>query len=277
MTHASQQLYPLTSSQREIWFDQMLHPDIPHYNIGIYVKIPSVVEPKLFERAVNLLVQQHDSLRTVLQKTLDEDGIPLQRFAEQLHVTVPVTDFSSHSEPHETAVAWINTRFQTPFTGVIGLDGQALFRYDLLKLAPDCFYYMVTYHHLISDGWDIALLNRSLAEIYTQLVNDQEPDLDSISYIDFIEDDRRYVESKTFEKNKQYWLNQYPTAPEPLLTPSYQSKYSDSIIASGCENLYLPRDLYQNLERLAKKKSGHHVSCSARCIIRLFHPYRPTG
>ncbi len=35
----SNNLYPLTSVQKEIWFDQVLNPDISIYNIGGYVKI----------------------------------------------------------------------------------------------------------------------------------------------------------------------------------------------------------------------------------------------
>jgi hypothetical protein len=32
-------LHPLNSPQREIWFDQMLHPDVPLYNFGGYVEV----------------------------------------------------------------------------------------------------------------------------------------------------------------------------------------------------------------------------------------------
>ncbi|EDN71926.1 MAG: hypothetical protein VSS75_022130 [Candidatus Parabeggiatoa sp.] len=52
-------LHPLTSPQREIWFDQILHEDIPLYNIGGYVKIPCAINPVLFEQAVNWQVQKN--------------------------------------------------------------------------------------------------------------------------------------------------------------------------------------------------------------------------
>ncbi len=32
--HSRHSRHPLSSPQREIWFDQMLHPDAPLYNIG---------------------------------------------------------------------------------------------------------------------------------------------------------------------------------------------------------------------------------------------------
>ena len=57
MPHTTGQTFPLTSPQREIWFDQMLHEGVPLYNIGGYVKIPGAIDPVLFEQAVNVLIQ----------------------------------------------------------------------------------------------------------------------------------------------------------------------------------------------------------------------------
>ena len=52
MNEAQHGLHPLTSPQREIWFDQILHEGIPLYNGG-YVKIPGAINPVLFEQAIN--------------------------------------------------------------------------------------------------------------------------------------------------------------------------------------------------------------------------------
>jgi len=249
MTETQYSLHPLTSPQREIWYDQILHEGVPLYNIGGYVKIPGVIDTVLFEQAVNLLVQKHDTLRTMLTEVQDEDGVPMQTYAEKLAVTVPMRDFSTKANPHEAAMAWMQQRFIEPFE----LMGQPLFRYDLVKISDDNYYWLLQYHHLIIDGYGVALLNRSLAEIYTQLANEQIPNLDSHSYISFIENDRAYVESAIFDKQRQYWLSKYPTPPEPLLSPRYRSNYTDKLIGSDCEVLYLPRDFYNCLNELAKQ------------------------
>ncbi|XCN72937.1 MAG: AMP-binding protein [Candidatus Electrothrix aestuarii] len=62
-----------------------------------------------------------------------------------------------------------------------------------------------------------------------------------------------YIESPTFEKNRQYWLEQYRNIPEPLFTRRYYSQFSGRIAGSGCETLYLNRAFYGQLEELAKK------------------------
>ncbi len=50
--------FPLSSAQKEIWFDQLLHPDRPLYNIGGYVRIDGPMDVVLFERALNQLVEE---------------------------------------------------------------------------------------------------------------------------------------------------------------------------------------------------------------------------
>ena len=89
------ELHPLSSPQREIWFDQLLHEGLPLYNIGGYVNLPGPIDPAWLEQAANLLVQKHDTLRTLLTKETDEDGIPLQTFTDTLSIKVPLYDFTN--------------------------------------------------------------------------------------------------------------------------------------------------------------------------------------
>ncbi len=133
-THPSH--YPLTSSQREIWFEQQLHPELALYNVGGYINLPGTIDPALFQQAVNLLIRKHDNLRIQLLAETDEDGVPYQQIPDTLEVTVPVQDVSQTPDPVAAAQDWMQTRFRTPFV----LTGQPLFRYDLVRLADDHYY-----------------------------------------------------------------------------------------------------------------------------------------
>ena len=241
-------LYPLTSPQREIWFDQMLHEAIPINNIGGYVDIPCPVDPVLFEQAVNLLAEKHDTLRTILTREAGGDGIPQQTYAGHIRVEVPLRDFSREPEPEAAALAWMQMRFVEPFE----LYGLQLFRYDLVKLSETHYYWLLQYHHLITDDWGVALLNRSLAAIYSRLAIGEVPDLDGLPYLAYVEDDRAYVDSAKFEHERTWWLAQYPEVPEPLLSPRYRSKFTSKLVSSGCEPMHLPCGFYQRLHGLAK-------------------------
>jgi hypothetical protein len=125
-------VHPLSSSQREIWFDQMLHEGVALYNIGGWVHLPEAIDVEMFRTAVQMLVKRHDALRLVLMDTTDEDGMPLQKVVEPWSVKVPLKDFSGEADPKAAAQAWMQARFEEPFT----LIGQPLWRYDLVKMGP---------------------------------------------------------------------------------------------------------------------------------------------
>ena len=244
--------FPLASTQREIWFDQVLHGDVPLYNIGGRVDLRGRLDPALFRRAANLLARQHDTLRLALSGARDEDGVPLQFFAGSLQVEVPLWDFSGEADPEAAASAWMRGRFEEPFD----LSHGPLFRYDLLKLAEERWVWLLQYHHLITDGFGVALLNRSLAAIYSALAAGREPDLHAPSYRDYVEDDRAYAESAKFEQQRAFWRAEHPAPPAPLLEPWHRARFAGGLAGSGCQSAYLPRELYARLDALAKTQGA---------------------
>jgi amino acid adenylation domain-containing protein/non-ribosomal peptide synthase protein (TIGR01720 family) len=246
--------YPLSSPQREIWFDQVLHPELPLYNVGGYVQINGAIDPALFESAVNLLVKRHEALRTVVAP--DPEEMPMQTFLEDLAVTVPVHDFSREKNPRFSALAWMQQQFVQPFA----LYEKPLFHFALLKIDSHCFFWFKKYHHLIVDGWGISLITQSLAEIYTHLsispdtglIQDQKIEGAAPSYLAFVNNDRAYIESKRYQEQRQYWLEKYRTLPEPLFTPRYLSRFVERMPPSEHRVISLARPLYNRLLALAK-------------------------
>ncbi|MCP4414852.1 MAG: hypothetical protein GY808_20020, partial [Gammaproteobacteria bacterium] len=189
----TQRYYPLSSPQREIWFDQMLYPEVPLYNVGGYTQINGAIDSKLFEQAINYLVQCHDALRTVLVSGTDE--VPMQAFLEDLSVTMSIHDFSRESNPHKSVRVWMQQQFVQPFD----LYENPLFDFALLKIDENCFFWFQKYHHLIVDGWGISLINQSIEKIYTQLIDGQTIECVAPSYLEFVNNDRAYIESDRYQ------------------------------------------------------------------------------
>ena len=86
-----EKIYPLSTSQREIWFNQMLHPGVPIYNIGGYLRIRGPVDPGRFEKAVGRVIRQNDALRTILH---EREPLPLQEFPESIDFSLNFHDLS---------------------------------------------------------------------------------------------------------------------------------------------------------------------------------------
>ena len=93
--------YPLASNQREIWFDQMLDPDLPSYNVGGYIELPFAVDLPRLRRAYEILTQRHDALRIRLHT--NERGLPEQSFEGSVDFEMPLHDLSGSADPRHSA------------------------------------------------------------------------------------------------------------------------------------------------------------------------------
>jgi amino acid adenylation domain-containing protein len=201
---------------------------------------------------VRQLVRKHDALRTVLVAGQDADDVPMQRFAPDMRVAVPFIDLSGEHAPQQAALDWMRKRFSEPFP----LNDAPLFRYALLKVGPDSFNAFVCYHHLIADGWSVALLARSVAAIYTALGAGEECDACAPSYLDFVENDRAYVASQAYDAQRQYWLNKFQPPPEPLIAARRPLQENGPACSGTCSALSLPRDWYDRIGELAREYGG---------------------
>lgn len=202
-TDQPQLLYPLSSVQREIWFEQSLYPDTPIYNLGAYTKINGRIDPQLFVQAITLLVQETDILRMVLT---EQDGVPLQSFPAMPKVDCAFCDYSNETVPFAKALAAMQRAIERPFK----LFGEALFVYTLYQLAEDCFVWSFTYHHLIVDGRANRLLTQRAADIYNALLQKTSlPLKPGVPYTDFIADDTAYLESVLFDRHRHYWQQKF--------------------------------------------------------------------
>ncbi|WP_248803854.1 condensation domain-containing protein, partial [Pseudomonas sp. MWU13-2100] len=251
----------LTAAQRNIWLDQMTQGDSPLYNIGGYLEIEGLLDPELFQQAVDLLIEKHDALRMVLLDQRDEEGVPLQAFAATLPVWVAPLDLQGQADPRQAAASWMQRQLERAFK----LDGGPLFRFHLLKLEAQRFYFVVHAHHIVLDGWGIDGLCASLSQIYNALHDQRMPDLSAPSYVDFIEDDRDYRQSPRFARDQAYWLEKYRDLPEPLLLPRYRQTQAEGPSRSGHFNYSFSRDLENRIDDLAGRlqASRFHVLLAA--------------
>ena len=249
--------YPLSSPQRDIWFDQILHPNVPLYNIGGYARIDGPIDQARFEKALNQVIQENDALRIILH---EGESLPTQTFAENVSIKLDFHDFSKTENAHELALKWMKQEFVKPFQLYDGL----LFQFALCKASANCYYWLKKYHHLIVDGWGISLIVQRVAAEYNVLATGQAGG-QYHSYQDFIQNDQAYLESEKFVKAKNYWQEKYSEVPEPLMVRRYAIHKPGKTIPSQRSTLRLKRTFYNQLIDFASKNkvSMFHVILGA--------------
>src|SRR6266568_1120469 len=88
----SAQSAPLSFGQERMWFLDQLAPGNPFYAETAGSRIPMPIDVDVLERAVNAIVQRHETLRTHFEMSNDQ---PLQIVSQSLHVAVPLVDLSA--------------------------------------------------------------------------------------------------------------------------------------------------------------------------------------
>ncbi|MGM9515074.1 condensation domain-containing protein, partial [Roseateles sp. DB2] len=238
-------ILPLTGAQRDIWVEQNIYPGMPLYNIGGRLLISGSLDPVRLERSLQRLLRRHDSLRTVLIPPSTPGDVARQALMPDLRVPLIVHDLRSEADGDSTAQRLISEQFAQPFV----LYGQALCRFSLIQVSDHRSYFVDTYHHLITDGWGVSLLHRSLADLYN--TDDQAGDA-APSYADYVRDDQEFQASASHGKQLQYWQEKYAVPVEPVL----ESKpgLDGSPKPSKCHEDRIERTLYQRIGYAAKEK-----------------------
>ncbi|WP_410567497.1 amino acid adenylation domain-containing protein [Amycolatopsis sp. cmx-4-61] len=151
---------PLSFGQEQLWYLDRLVPQSPLYNIPVDLRFTGPLDVAALTGAVRDLAGRHEVLRSRLPS---RDGEPFALDSAP-PPGLPVTDLSSLPEAERTRrVAELVTEAATrPFD----LASGPLWRSRLLTLAPDDHVLLLTWHHIVFDGWSPSIFFPELAELY---------------------------------------------------------------------------------------------------------------
>ncbi|HET7866362.1 MAG TPA: amino acid adenylation domain-containing protein, partial [Burkholderiaceae bacterium] len=243
--------YALSSAQQVIWVDQMANPDVPYYNIGMAVRLDGKVDPALLQRAINLVANQNDALRLCL---VEENGVPRQHVLPSIHVELALADFSAAENREAQAEAWLREAFARPFNPLRGV----LWESRLVRVHDSCYYWLNRFHHLVADAIGVGLYGHGVAAAYNGLREGRLEVEPAPSYIDFLSEDRAYLASNRFERDRDFWCERYARLPPPLFERTSE-RGLNSVSPSGRVRWWIQRNLYDRLARFAADH-GHSMA-----------------
>ncbi|MBM7113159.1 amino acid adenylation domain-containing protein [Archangium primigenium] len=258
--------FPLSTQQREMWLDQALHPDSPLYNAGGHLHIEGALEVELLERALEHVLQTNEALRLEL---VEAEPLARQYVAARCDPALARLDFSGEDGAEQRALAWMDARMAEPMP----LYSRSLFRFALLKVAPERHYLLARFHHLIVDGFSIALVLQRLAQAYNTLraghalAPESEP-----SYLDIVAAQRAYESSEDHARDAAYWREYFSSIPEPLAQPVSGGALAQD--AQRTVELLLSREFITRLASFARR---HDVTAAHVLMGVLYGYFTRTG
>lgn len=203
--------YNLTHPQKRIWYIEKINASSPLHNIGGCLKIFEAVNIKVIRETINIIIQNNDGLRLSF---IEHENEPVQYIKEFENEDIDFLDFSNCENPKNEHEKWSNELFNKEFN----LNNSKLYYFAIYKLSEKEYGVLLKIHHIISDGWSIALIQKQLCEVYSKLINNENINKDkNYSYVDFIKEEKEYLKSERFIKNKKFWREKFLDVPEEFL------------------------------------------------------------
>ncbi|MGH8376682.1 MAG: condensation domain-containing protein, partial [Pseudomonas sp.] len=141
------QAVPLSYSQQRMWFLWQMEPDSPAYNVGGMARLRGVLDVVRFEAALQALILRHETLRTTFPSI---NGVARQQVHAQTGVRMAWKDFTAlDAEVRKWQVQQLaDDEAHQPFD----LETGPLLRACLVKTAEQEHYFVLTLHHIVTEG-----------------------------------------------------------------------------------------------------------------------------
>lgn len=152
---------PLSPAEQRLWFVDQLEPNHPFYNLPLAARIDGPLDQELLWRCVDACVARHETLRSTYELI---DGQPLRRILPTLSIPRTSVDLRTHADAEAELQAQIAHHSRLPFDLAQG----PLLRVLHWRLADQQHVILLVMHHIVSDGWSMAVMMGELAELYRQ-------------------------------------------------------------------------------------------------------------
>ncbi|MFF3570806.1 amino acid adenylation domain-containing protein [Nocardia jiangxiensis] len=155
-------VWPLTALQSGLLFHAVYaDDDVDGYIVQAALTFTGAVDGERMQRAAQLLVDRHDSLRTAFVESAEG---PRQIVTRDASVEWHATSVAEIADAGERAEAF--DRLAAAQAAAFDPARPPLMRFHLVRTGADAYRLIVTNHHLVLDGWSMPLLIQELLALY---------------------------------------------------------------------------------------------------------------
>ncbi|HAC64645.1 MAG TPA: hypothetical protein DCF68_14205 [Cyanothece sp. UBA12306] len=246
-----EQILPLSLAQERLWLLENLGSNSAVYNLSVAFSLKGPLKLKILEKSIAEVIKRHEVLRTHFKKI---DHQPIVVINNNFNFQLNIRDIRSIPlEKREAEIQLIITKqVQKPFN----LVGDLLWRMQLIHVQEQEYIFLLTMHHLISDGWSFGIFLKEINEIYQAWCLENQPSLSplSIQYVDFAQWQRDYLNSGLIQASRNYWQQKLTEELTPLKLPIDQEISSVVSYRGKYKSFNLSKDLIEQLKELSKRE-----------------------
>ncbi len=242
---------PLSFAQQRLWFLDQLQPLSASYNIPMALRLVGNLNVAALKQSLREIIHRHSALRTNL---ITVDGKAAQIIQDSTNWTVTIVDLQDFPLKEQEIAAHELTQLQAiqPFN----LSSDALVRATLVLLSETEHVLNVCMHHIVSDGWSIAVFLEELAALYNAYSSGKASPLVPlpIQYADFAIWQRQWLGGVVLQSQLSYWEKQLANAPTFLPLPTDRPRGAVQTFAGAYYEFSLSVELTQKLTKLSTER-----------------------
>lgn len=210
--HEISQIYSLTPVQEGILAQCIWNQTSSNYFLQKVYNINGEVDLNALQKSVDIVVDRNEILRTIFvyrRVSKPQQVVLNHRTAKIMYMDL------SELEDSEVVMAAIEQYKQEDKEKGFDLSRNVMIRFAVLKLAPERYKIVLSFHHIIMDGWSLNIVFKQLFEIYSKLLIGANLDLGEPQTLNGY---FRWLERQSPEASIGYWKNYLRAAEhEPLL------------------------------------------------------------
>ena len=253
-------LNAVSIGQEQLFASSLLNPRAITYNIGMAVELIGELDIAALMMAINRLVQRYDAMR--MSFIMDGEKI---KGVIQNEINIDLIIKESSKTSLEAQIEEIDDAIKQLHREPFDLGKAPLFRCCLLQFPNSRYVFIYVVHHIITDGWSLALITKELSQNYNALLTNPryEPLPLETSYRDFIHWQQQLILERE-QSILDFWQLKLKHLPDPLQLPVTQQR--TGTYRAGGEKKHFPKELAQKLKDFIK---GENVSLFV-CLLSAY-------
>ncbi|MEM7584770.1 MAG: condensation domain-containing protein [Acidobacteriota bacterium] len=242
---------PLTAGQERMWLLEQLEEASSPYAMPVVFKIDGPLDRDDLRRALNLLVERHAVLRTQFP-VIDDQPMQVVQPARE----VPFATRDLQQVPASQQAEAVRQIALEEIEQGFDLATGPLIRAVLMRLTEQRSALLVVLHHIVCDGWSLAVLRSDLIALYASARGETAalPPLPS-QYVDYARWQQRWLEGPAARAGLEYWERQLADAPAELTLPFDRPRPSVRTSAGDVRAITLSAELDTALREQAQSES----------------------
>lgn len=240
--------YQLSHAQKRLWLTDQFQDEKLRYNMTYASMLTGKLKLDILQRVAKVIIERHEILRTTFSVV---KGVPKQQIQSSAGIAFGVnfTDLRNLEDKKKALEEIVKNESAYSFD----LEYGPLLRMSVLQTDSEEYHFVLSMHHIISDGWSMEVLVRELFELYNAFSEGRTAPLAPLrlQYKDFACWQNQQLKGEELKSLEDYWLLQFADDPTPVVLSSDFPKSNSSVLNGSVAAFNLDKSLSDKVEKLA--------------------------